>query len=149
MKIKIGSTRIVFVFENIVVKIPIPFSWRRFIAGVASNYKEYEIWQTQKQNEFGDAHLFCPVEDNFIGLVLIMSRAQLISQEEFDFIKPRLLQQFTLASSQEIIRTNIGKIEENGVNRYVLIDYGINLRRSKDPLFYRYLRIFRQELGLE
>jgi len=153
MQIKIGSTRICFMFSKVVVKIPIFLSWRRFIAGVASNYNEALIWEATTIdliNGQENQQYLCEVFENFGGLVLIAERVQRLTQEEFNSLNSyHRLKLSKLITEREFIYRNIGKVEVNGAIQYKILDYGINLNRVNERLIYRYFKILRAELGAE
>lgn len=67
-----GGTRTVFVFKNIVIKIPnMTYSWRNFLRGMIANIDEGRAWAFSEHKE-----LLCPIRwYSFTGLVLIMEKA--------------------------------------------------------------------------
>jgi hypothetical protein len=76
-----GATRIVFVFKNFVIKIPVWRSWLNFLNGLLANITEGQTW---KYNQYDDCrigcekirNMICPVlYFNRLGLVTIMRRA--------------------------------------------------------------------------
>lgn len=153
MKIKIGSTRIVLVLNKIVIKVPIAFSWRRFISGTASNYNEALIWEATTLDQFNgqeNRQYLAEVYSNIGGLILVCERINELTEEEFSqmssFYKTKLLS--LLLDRKEFIHKNIGKIEINGMIRYKILDYGINLNRTKQRFIYQHLRIVREKLSL-
>ncbi len=79
MKINMGgTTRIVFVFKNIVVKIPkFTYSWEHFLKGLIANIGENKTWKYNSgKHERGRSHLLCPVLwCSWGGWILVMKRA--------------------------------------------------------------------------
>lgn len=155
MQIKIGSTRVCFVFSSFVVKLPILLPWRRFIAGVASNYNEALIWDATTIdliNGEEDQQYLCEVYDNFLGLVLIAERVNQLTELEFlrmsSFYRTKLYD--LIPDKSELNYQNIGKAEIDGVTRYKLLDYGANIliKSHKKGIVLRYLKILREEFGL-
>lgn len=79
MKIKRGCTRIVFIFEKVVVKIPnFTYHWNNFLKGLISNMTERDIWRWNSgQYEKGLSHLLCPVLWSMRGgFLIVMKRAE-------------------------------------------------------------------------
>lgn len=155
MQIKIGSTRVCFVFSSFVVKIPILLPWRRFIAGVASNYNEALIWDATTIDPInGEEHqqYLCEVYDNLFGLVLIAERVNRLTELEFlrmnSFYRTKLYD--LIPDKSELNYQNIGKTEVDSVTRYKLLDYGTNIliKSYKKGIILRYLKILREEFGL-
>jgi len=150
MKIKIGSTRICFMFSKVAVKIPIFFSWRRFIAGVASNYSEALTWEQTTLdliNGEENQQYLCEVYENLGGLLLIAERVHQLSDLEFLqiplYVHDKLLR---LASDKsEFVNQNVGRIEIDETTHYKLLDYGTNIliQSSKRNWIVRYLKILR------
>lgn len=155
MQIKIGSTRVCFVFSSFVVKFPILLPWRRFIAGVASNYNEALIWDATTVdliNGEEDQQYLCEVYDNFLGLVLIAERVNQLTELEFlrmnSFYRTKLYN--LIPDKSELNYQDVGKTEVDGVTRYKLLDYGTNIliKSYKKGIILRYLKILREEFGL-
>ncbi len=75
MKIIRGCHRVVFVFNNIVIKIPnFYYSFEHFLNGMLANMKEGRIWYQCKESN--DIELICPVIwYSWGGWVLIMAKA--------------------------------------------------------------------------
>ena len=91
MKIDQGVTRIVFIFDKIVIKIPnFLYGWRLFLRGLLSNIDESRAWKYAKIRDhdiegftvnsyFGEykkySDLLCPVKwTSWGGWILIMER---------------------------------------------------------------------------
>ena len=86
-----GVTRIVFIFKNVVVKIPnFTYSWKHFLIGITNNIQEKEMWRamvcvgnefkTPPSKYFGNyilmSDLLCPVRwASWGGWILIMEKA--------------------------------------------------------------------------
>jgi hypothetical protein len=94
MMIKTGITRIVFVLETRVVKIPNFFySWQSFLRGILANISEGQTWRWNSgKYERGKSHLLCPVIlTSWGGWILIMRKAETAifyeDGREFDFSK--------------------------------------------------------------
>ncbi|EPU3084357.1 hypothetical protein ACVV2V_002700 [Escherichia coli] len=77
MKVKTnGGTRIVILTERLALKFPRVDSWRCFVQGLLSNMTEGQ-WR-----DFGNKHL-CPIKySNRFGLLVVMARAQEVTNEE-------------------------------------------------------------------
>lgn len=86
MKINtIGTTRIVIVLKNIVVKIPnFTFCWTNFVQGILANINENETWKYNSgQYESGKSHLLCPVKwCSWGGWILIMEKVDELITED-------------------------------------------------------------------
>lgn len=155
MKIKIGSTRICFVFRSFVVKVPIVFSWKRFVAGMASNYSEAFIWEATTQDTINgeeNQQYLCEVYESFAGLILICERVERLTELEFlqmsSYIELKLHN--LIPDKTELIHQNVGKTSIDGMLYYKLLDYGTNIliKSSKKSWYLRYLRILREEFKL-
>lgn len=86
-----GVTRIVFVFKNVVVKIPnFTCQWSHFLKGIIGNIEEGRTWRWNSgKYEKGTSHLLCPVlYTSAGGWFLVMKRAKTLSFEEWDLIDP-------------------------------------------------------------
>jgi hypothetical protein len=72
-----GCTRVVFVFRNVVVKIPKPWIWNHFLHGIISNINENRTWKWNSgKYERGYSYLLCPVLwCSLGGWILVMKRA--------------------------------------------------------------------------
>ena len=80
MKIAKGAPRIVFVFKNVVIKIPtICYSWDAFLNGLLANIRESRCWSCNSgQSDKGKSHLLCPVKwSSWGGWILVMQRANM------------------------------------------------------------------------
>lgn len=76
--IRRGSSRIVFILKNSVVKIPnFTYSWYLFICGVCANLEENNCWKWNSgKYDKGTSHLLCPVKwCSWGGWILIMKKA--------------------------------------------------------------------------
>lgn len=74
---KQGTTRIVFVFSNKVLKIPTFKSWSLFLHGLLSNINEGEVYNNMNRNDLAKIYYY-----NKLGLFLIMERVSICSNEE-------------------------------------------------------------------
>lgn len=74
---KQGTTRIVFVFSNKVLKIPTFKSWSLFLHGLLSNINEGEVYNNINRNDLAKVYYY-----NKLGLFLIMERVSICSNEE-------------------------------------------------------------------
>lgn len=74
---KQGTTRIVFVFSNKVLKIPTFKSWSLFLHGLLSNINEGEVYNNTNRNDLAKVYYY-----NKLGLFLIMERVSICSNEE-------------------------------------------------------------------
>lgn len=110
MKISKGITRVVFIFDTFVVKLPRIYKWTMFLQGLISNMNEKFWWKHTK-----DPRL-CPVLFTSIGgFFLIMKRATLIK----DVDRTEMYVKFE-GLPLDLNPSNFGTI--NG--EIVLIDYG-------------------------
>lgn len=146
MKVKIGSTRIVFILKNVVVKIPIFFIWRRFINGVASNYREKILCDTNiNSNDIAKVYF------NFLGLILLSEKVDNIDESEFNKIpksvKKRLMKY--LLHESELIFKNVGRKYINNKVNYVLIDTGVNINPINSYKYYEKFRKLRTKMKME
>lgn len=71
-----GITRIVFVFKNIVIKIPKPFIWHHFLTGILANMNESNTWKWNSgKYGRGRSYLLCPVIFcSWGGWILVMKK---------------------------------------------------------------------------
>lgn len=79
-----GVTRLVFVFNKTVVKIPnFTCQWSHFLHGLLANINENKTWKYNSgKYESGLNHLLCPVLwCSYGGWILIMKKASLITEE--------------------------------------------------------------------
>jgi hypothetical protein len=74
---KQGTTRIVFVFSNKVLKIPTFKSWSLFLHGLLSNINEGEVYNNINRNDLAKVYYY-----NKLGLFLIMERVTICRNEE-------------------------------------------------------------------
>ena len=74
---KQGTTRIVFVFSNKVLKIPTFKSWSLFLHGLLSNINEGEVYNNTNRNDLAKVYYY-----NKLGLFLIMERVSICRNEE-------------------------------------------------------------------
>lgn len=122
MKIKRGSTRLVFIFNKIVIKIPNNQEYRLFLNGILSNLRE-KRFSSMGRNDLAKVK-FC---DN-LGLFLVMEKAQELDIDNMDWLefeehlreryKDDNLKDFILPDSKP---SNWGYIGNN----LVKIDYGL------------------------
>lgn len=87
-----GVTRIVFQFDNFVIKIPkFTHSWSHFLLGLIHNMNENKIWKWQINPNNLDAkpELLCPIiYASFGGWFLVMEKAVVCEwEEELDYKK--------------------------------------------------------------
>ena len=141
MKIKVGSSRFVFITKNYVIKVPIFLTWRRFISGIVSNYVEYNSYVTSNSN-FINRIIF-----NFGGLISISERLDEITEDEFNNIseETKIELKKHIYNNIEFVYKNVGKKTENNQTFYKLIDYGFNIypvKKRKITLFLKNLRTF-------
>lgn len=115
-----GTTRLVFEFTNIVIKIPNIFRYYGFLRGIISNNGESTLWKWNSGDyENGHSYLLAPVIwCSFGSLVLIMKRAdRFTSIEEWE--KINISNHLKYFKGDDTI-DNYGIIN----NRVVKIDYG-------------------------
>ncbi len=74
---KQGSTRIVFIFKNKVLKVPTIKSWCLFLHGLLSNINEGEVYNSTNRNDLAKVYYY-----NKLGLFLIMERVTICGNEE-------------------------------------------------------------------
>lgn len=74
-----GVTRIVFIFKQVVVKIPnFSYSWQHFLKGLLANIQENTCYKWS-----GNKELLCPVIwASWGGWVLVMKRADIKRHED-------------------------------------------------------------------
>ena len=71
-----GGTRIVILTERLALKFPRINSWKHFVQGMLSNMTEGQ-WK-----DYGNRHL-CPIKySNRFGLLVVMVRAQEVTDKE-------------------------------------------------------------------
>lgn len=115
MKIKYGITRIVFVFDNFVIKIPNFKCYHlHFLQGCYSNWSERNFNKTFKNTEFIDLvvpSLFC----TWFGLVQIQRKVEILDRELTD----AEMKKFETVCSGDFKPPNFGFYNNN----LVCIDY--------------------------
>lgn len=111
MKIKVGSSRFVFIFNNYVIKVPIFLSWRRFISGIVSNFVEYNSFMKTK-SDYINTMIF-----NLGGILTISERLDEITEDEFNNLSEENKIEFKkfIFDNIEFVYKNIGKKIENGL----------------------------------
>lgn len=75
---RVGTTRIVFIFKNVVVKVPnFCDGWLNFLTGLVANINENQTWKWNSGDyESGKSYLLCPVKwCSWGGWFLVMQRA--------------------------------------------------------------------------
>lgn len=81
---EIGSTRIVFIFKSVVIKIPnFTHSWQNFLKGLIANMSERRTWKYNSgKYETGYSFLLCPVMwSSWGGWIVVMKRADMYRHE--------------------------------------------------------------------
>lgn len=81
-----GVTRLVFIFDKFVVKIPnFTCQWNHFLKGIIANIEESKTWQYNSgKYERGLSYLLCPVLwCSWGGWVLVMKRAQMLTIKDW------------------------------------------------------------------
>lgn len=82
MKINLkGSTRFVFMFSKVVVKIPSLKSWRLFLNGVLANLQERQFSKMNNKN------LASIILSDPIGLMVVMERVKEVRHRGLFFIE--------------------------------------------------------------
>jgi len=71
-----GATRIVFVFEHYVIKLPAVTSWKLFICGLLANHREVAFGSSGRFKELTRVHLWLPG-----GLLLVAERIRPVRHE--------------------------------------------------------------------
>lgn len=122
MKIKKGSTRLVFVFKNIVIKIPnFTYSWYHFIQGILANINENKTWQysnIKNSTTYQFKHLLCPVKYcSWGGWFLIMPTVNLLKEEDWENITD--ISEYKKYFGGDDVISNYGYLN----NKLVKIDY--------------------------
>lgn len=110
-----GATRAVLLVGRYAIKIPSATTWKLFLLGLVANMQEVEFSMT------GWPEL-CPVLWSVPGgLLVVMRRAQPITQEEFDAIQfPEWQDKGDYYVPIEAKRANMGRLD----GRIVAVDYG-------------------------
>src|SRR5665647_112728 len=80
LKIKLGSTRRVFIFKTFVIKIPNTKEYRLFLYGLLANTQE-KVFSSLKRCDLAKVK-FC----DKLGLILIMEKTEEI-EENIDWLK--------------------------------------------------------------
>lgn len=122
MQIKEGATRIVFVFDRIVVKIPTIFDYKRFLCGLLANLEE-RLWSGYHADL---AKVIC---SSRIGLYVVMERAEEVTDMTDDELWKVLCDRYKEKAEDDFEKvfllsdckaSNWGRIS----GRLVKIDYG-------------------------
>lgn len=138
MQIKKGSRRFVFVFKNIVIKIPRLFPWISFVFGILENLHERywycaDGYTKEKGTWYDDTSSSCNLAcihwaDRF-GFIVIMDKATTTWIDDIDRDNPEFLQASKFLEERykgldivfDIKPSNIGLLKDG---RPVFIDYG-------------------------
>lgn len=116
-----GITRIVFVFRDIVIKVPnFTYSWRHFLTGMIANITEKETWNFSLLGvpEYVSSDLLAPVLwASWGGWVLVMKRVQQFDENDKELID--LSEHIRCIPGDDKI-TNYGMLD----GRVVKFDYG-------------------------
>lgn len=119
MRIASGATRIVFIFNRWVLKIPNPTKgWIPFFSGFLANYHEGCVWFGSYNRVADEKTMLCPVlKFDLSGFWLVMRRAETIDPAEIDdydtFYQP--YEKIT----RDLKLENFGRLD----GRIVLVDY--------------------------
>lgn len=113
-----GATRVVFVFDRFVVKVPNFFEWRLFLWGLLSNMQE-RLW-SGKHPDLARVLWADP-----LGLVVVMEKAEIIPYERRTELRQLLKQRYKDDDLRPFLLsdckyTNWGYVK----GRLVKIDYG-------------------------
>ena len=110
-----GVTRLVFEFDNFVIKIPnFTYSWQHFLKGILANIQEYTTWSWSKDE------LLCPVLwCSWGGWFLIMKKAKTYSFDEWDNIEVDISNHIKYFPGDDTM-SNYGYLND----KLVKIDYG-------------------------
>lgn len=134
-----GITRIVFVFKNVVVKIPnFSYSWRHFLQGLIANINENRAWKWNSgKYETGQSHLLCPVIwCSWGGWILIMAKADMSKWEKEVMAMP------------PIENTDCEKIKESNNQLYKQwIDFGFGGDDKCDNYGYYQNKLVKVDYG--
>lgn len=120
-----GVTRFVGIRKDYVIKIPRFDNFDLFLSGWQNNRRETQMWKAvcylEEIGKPQNKKLLCPIIKAFLfGLIVIMKKARILTQEEFDENKFMLQKSGVSYYSVEIRRDMFGMLE----NRIVCIDYG-------------------------
>lgn len=75
---KKGATRFVFIFHNLVIKIPSLYSYKNFLNGLLANMQEVQF---SKCTDFKDK--LCPIKFHMpLGLMVVMPKAIILTKNE-------------------------------------------------------------------
>lgn len=117
-----GCTRLVFIFKNIVIKVPnFTCQWNLFLRGLLANMQEDQTWRWNSGvNEGGNSHLLCPVIwCSWGGWILVMKKAEVFDMDApHDIIDYQIWR--TAGFGGDDKPCNYGMLE----GRVVKIDYG-------------------------
>lgn len=116
---KTGTTRIVFEFEQVVVKVPNITRWLNFLQGLVGNMNESRTWRWNSGKfEKGTSHLLCPVVwCSWGGWILIMKKAKTLTEKQWESIDN--ISEFKRSFGGDDTMANYGYYQ----NRLVKIDY--------------------------
>lgn len=126
--VKLGRTRIVFLTRRYAIKIPQLKKYNKFLLGLLSNMQEV------KKGKSKDDRL-CPIIFSIpLGLLLIMPRCKIISEDDFEILDlsnfwPNELEDYHPNNICERAYLNApveNKADSFGIynNKIVAIDYG-------------------------
>ena len=82
MKINLkGSTRIVFMFNKVVVKMPTLKSWRLFLNGLLANLQERQFSKLENKN------LASVLFSDPVGLIIVMEKVRKVHHQGLFFVE--------------------------------------------------------------
>jgi hypothetical protein len=116
MRTELGATRKVFVFKRFVIKVPNTQEYRLFLHGILANFQE-KLWSGYH------ADLARVLWCSFLSLVLVMERADVISDDD------SLLEQLEAKYADDDLKEFLLRDHKSSNwgyigNRLVKIDYG-------------------------
>ena len=132
MKIITGSRRLVFVFDNFVVKIPKATSWISFLYGVMENLHERywfcadgiaattkEAWMAGQRKHLARIYY----SDRF-GFFVIMEKAEVYQTKNTKFKLAKKLLESEFENTDLRYDIKIGNVGERSDGTVVMVDYG-------------------------
>lgn len=117
---KQGSTRIVFVFKNIVIKIPSFVEYKLFLYGLLANIQECTFSKINRK-DLGKIYFVSK-----FGFINIMKRYKVLGWDDWEYIKKEIEKTYEKDDMKDFMLSDL-KPQNWGVDeygRYIKIDFG-------------------------
>ena len=117
---KQGSTRVVFVFKKIVIKIPSFVEYKLFLYGLLANVQEY-TFSKMNRRDLGKVYFV-----SRFGLINIMKKYKVLDWNDWEYRKQEIVRIYEKDDMKEFMLSDL-KPQNWGIDEYgeyVKIDFG-------------------------